>query len=123
MNQPLPLPTKRDELEHPTVPAVEERRALSLRTLQQLQRSAHKLYEHQLFREATTLFKCLTTIAPTNPDNWYWLGRSYYAVGDPMGAAHAFELGGRLSHGTYFRALAAEAWQRAGYPQRACASP
>ena len=90
---------------------------MSLRVLRQLQAAAHTLYEHGLFREATDLFRHLTVVAPNNPEHWLCLGQAYYAVGDPLNAARVFELGGRLSHTEFFKALAAEARTRAGYPE------
>jgi hypothetical protein len=89
------------------------------RYLQKLQVIARELYEHELFREATDLFRYLTMVDPTNPTHWYWLGRSLIAVGDPLGAARVFELGGRLSHIGHFSRLAADAWNRAGCPDKA----
>lgn len=78
-----------------------------------------ELFEAELYREATDLFRYLATVDPSTPTHWYWLGRGLTALGDPLGAAHVFELGGRLSHLSYFAELAAEAWLRAGYSARA----
>jgi hypothetical protein len=86
------------------------------RSLQRLQTVARELYDFELYRESTDLFRYLTMIEPSNPTHWYWLGRSLISVGDPFGAAQVYELGGRLSHITHFAELAADAWLRAGYP-------
>ncbi len=109
---PPPPPAERQR-------AIEKRSELSRRLLRELQATAGSLYEQRLFREAVEVYKCLTTLAPSQPYHWYWLGQSYYAVGDVLSAARAFERGGRLSHALQFNLLAAEAWQRAGYPERA----
>ena len=115
-------PTNRPPPPPPTAErqrAIEKRSELSRRLLRELQATAGSLYEQRLFREAVEVYKCLTALAPSQPYHWYWLGQSYYAVGDVLGAARAFERGGRLSHALQFNLLAAEAWQRAGYPERA----
>lgn len=87
--------------------------------LRKLQTVARELYEFELFREAVDLFRYLTLVDPSNASHWYWLGRSLVSVGDPYAAAQVFELGGRLSHVGQFSQLAADAWLRAGYPDRA----
>ena len=92
------------------------------RYLQRLQNTARELYEHELFRESTDLFRYLTMVDPANPTHWYWLGRALMSLGDPLAAAHVFELGGRLSHIAHFAQLAAEAWTRAGCPDKAQAA-
>lgn len=89
------------------------------RYLQRLQAIARELYEYDLYREATDLFRYLTMVDPSNPTNWYWLGRSLVSVGDPSGAARVFELGSRISHVGHFADLAADAWRRAGCPDHA----
>lgn len=92
------------------------------RYLQKLQAIARELHECELYREATDLFRYLTLVEPTNPTHWYWLGRALVSVGDPLNAAHVFEMGGRISHISHFAQLAADAWQRAGFPERADAA-
>lgn len=92
---------------------------LARRYVQKLQSIARELYECELHREASDLLRYLTMVEPSNPTNWYWLGRALFSLGDPMNAAHVFELGARISHVGQFRKLAAYAWQRAGYPERA----
>jgi hypothetical protein len=94
------------------------RQQLARHYVQRLQSIARELYDCELFREANDLLRYLTVIEPSNPTHWYWLGRCFLALGDPMHAAHVFELGGRISHIRQFRLLAADAWQRAGYPER-----
>lgn len=89
------------------------------RYLLRLQTIARELFDYELYREATDLFRYLTVVSPTNPSHWYWLGRSLVCVGDPLNAARVFELGGRLSHVAAFTELAADAWRRAGFPDKA----
>jgi hypothetical protein len=98
------------------------RTQVAARSLQRLQAIARELYEFELYRESTDLFRYLTLVDPSTPTHWYWLGRSLISVGDPLGAARIFELGGRLSHLAHFAQLAADAWLRAGYPDRADAA-
>lgn len=88
---------------------------VATRSLRRLQAIARELYDFELYRESTDLFRYLTMIEPSNPTHWYWLGRSLISVGDPFGAAQVYELGGRLSHIAHFAELAADAWLRAGY--------
>lgn len=95
------------------------RTVVANRSLRRLQSVARELYDFELYREATDLFRYLTMVDPANPSHWYWLGRSLVCVGDPLGAARVFELGGRLSHISHFADLAADAWLRAGYPDNA----
>jgi predicted Zn-dependent protease len=95
------------------------KRQLARRYVQQLHGIARELYDCELYREASDLLRYLTMVEPTNPTYWYWLGRALFSLGDPMKAAHVFELGGRISHLGQFQDLAAEAWRRAGYPDRA----
>lgn len=95
------------------------RQELSRRYVQKLRVIARELYDCELHREASDLLRYLTMVEPSNPTNWYWLGRALFALGDPMDAAQVFELGGRISHVGQFRRLATVAWQRAGYPERA----
>lgn len=107
---------------HPKVVESETKHSkaeVARRYLQRLQNTARELYEYELFREATDLFRYLTMVDPANPTHWYWLGRALLALGDPRAAAHVFELGGRLSHIAHFAQLAADAWTRAGYPDKA----
>lgn len=92
---------------------------IASRSLQSIQNLARELYEFRLYRESTGLYRYLTTIDPSNPTHWYWFGRSLLSAGDPLAAAEVFELGGRLSHAVHFARLAADAWLRAGYPERA----
>jgi hypothetical protein len=92
------------------------------RYLVRLQTIARELFDYELYREATDLFRYLTVVSPTNPSNWYWLGRCLVCVGDPLNAARVFELGGRLSHVGTFAELAADAWRRAGLPDKAQAA-
>lgn len=94
------------------------RREVARRYVQKLRAIARELYDCELYREASDLLRYLTMVEPSNPTNWYWLGRAFLALGDPMNAASVFELGGRISHVGQFRKLAAIAWQRAGYPER-----
>lgn len=95
------------------------KRQIALRYVQKLRVIAKELYDCELYREASDLLRYLTLVEPSNPTNWYWLGRSLFFLGDPLQAAHVFELGGRISHVRQFRRLAADAWQRAGYFDRA----
>lgn len=92
------------------------------RHLLHLQTIARELFDYELYREASDLFRYLTVVNPTNPANWYWLGRTLMCVGDPLNAARVFELGGRLSHVSTFSELAADAWGRAGFPDKADAA-
>lgn len=92
---------------------------LAGRYLHQLHAIALELYDHTLYREASDLCRYLTLVEPRNPSHWYWLGRALVALGDPAGAGQVFELGGRLSHRVQFADLAADAWLRAGHPDRA----
>lgn len=92
---------------------------LAVRYLHQLHTIALELYDHTLYREASDLCRYLTLVEPTNPSHWYWLGRALVALGDPAAAGHVFELGGRMSHRSHFADLAADAWLRAGHPERA----
>ena len=98
------------------------RAQLVTRSLETVGRIGRELFEATLYREATDLFRYLTMADPLTPAHWYWLGRGLTALGDPVGAAHVFELGGRLSHASHFADLAAEAWLLAGYPARAKAA-
>lgn len=93
------------------------RAQVARRALQGLQSIARELYDFELYRESTDLFRYLTMIDPSNPTHWYGLGRSLIGVGDPLGAAQVYELGAHLSHIAHFAELAADAWLRAGQPE------
>lgn len=119
MTAALPLDPAHNATTSVGVDPERARHELARRYVHKLQAIARDLYDSELFREASDLWRYLTMVEPTNPTNWYWLGRALFSLGDPMNAAHVFELGGRLSHIGEFRRLATYAWQRAGYPERA----
>lgn len=95
------------------------KRQIAHRYVRKLRLLAKELYDCELYREASDLLRYLTLVDPSNPTNWYWLGLALSSVGDPLQAAHIFELGARISHARQFRRLAADAWRRAGYVDRA----
>jgi hypothetical protein len=119
MNAAFPLEPVESATSATNDELVANKRRLARRYVQKLQAIARELYDGELYREASDLLRYLTVVEPGNPSHWYWLGRSFFTLGDPMNAARVFELGGRISHMGQFRRLAAEAWQRAGYPDRA----
>jgi tetratricopeptide (TPR) repeat protein len=77
------------------------------------------LFGWELFAEAADLFEYLASKRPHEPWTWFWLARCHEQLGNPLRAARLYELASDMGERATFALLAAQAWRRAGEPERA----
>jgi tetratricopeptide (TPR) repeat protein len=78
-----------------------------------------RLFRWQLFAEAADLFEYLASRRPHEPWTWFWLARCHEQLGNPLRAARLYEVALDIGEPATFALLAAQAWKKAGEPERA----